>query len=292
MIYRIRHTTSYDYGEPVSLCHNLVHLRPRSDPFQSTDEYRLTVEPEPAVLDESLDYFGNPVAHFTLQEPHRKLRVTATHRTEIVPRPVHEPAATPPWEAARDAIRRAETPEMLDALQYTFDSHYVPRGAELAEYARPSFAAGRPLLDGVLDLTRRIHADFAYDPKSTTITTPPAEVLAVRRGVCQDFAHLQIGSLRSLGLAARYISGYLMTTAEAGAIRLVGADASHAWLAVCIPGFGWVPVDPTNGILPGDRHILLAWGRDYDDVSPIKGVIVGDGPHTMSVGVDVVPEGN
>ena len=289
MIYQVTHTTTYDYGEPVSLCHNLVHLKPRSGPLQSTRDFHLAIEPVPAVLDESIDYFGNPIAHFTLQEPHRRLRATATHRTEVVAPSKPEPARTPAWEEAKTQIWQADAPVLLDALQYTFSSKYIPRSGNLAHYALPSFKPGRPILEAVLDLTHRIHTEFAYDPRSTTIHTTLDEVLTGRRGVCQDFAHLQIGCLRSLGLAARYLSGYLMTVPEAGKARLVGADASHAWLAVFVPGHGWIAVDPTNDLIPGDQHILLAWGRDYDDVSPIKGVIVGGGKHSVAVSVDVAP---
>jgi transglutaminase-like putative cysteine protease len=178
---------------------------------------------------------------------------------------------------------------LLEPYSFTFDSHYVRRSPALAEYAAPSFAPGRPILDAVADLSARIHREFRYDAKATTIATPLAEVLAHRHGVCQDFAHLAIGCLRSLGLAARYVSGYLESRAPPGRERLVGADASHAWLAVFSPGLGWVDFDPTNNVLPSERHLTIAWGRDYDDVSPIKGVILGGGSHTMTISVDVAP---
>ena len=177
----------------------------------------------------------------------------------------------------------------MEACSFTFDSHYVKRSPALAEYATPSFAPGRPILDATADLSARIHREFRYDAKATTISTPLAEVLANRHGVCQDFAHLAIGCLRSLGLAARYVSGYLESRPPPGRARLVGADASHAWLAVFAPGLGWVDFDPTNNVLPSERHLTLAWGRDYGDVSPIRGVILGGGSHTMSISVDVAP---
>ncbi len=231
--------------------------------------------------------FGNPVVRFTLQEPHKQLELSASHETEVLKLPKVEAPLTPAWETVPPKLQHADNAALLDAYQFTFDSPYIERSSALADYAKPSFPFGRPILDSVL--TSRIHADFVYDPKATTLSTTLAEVLSVRRGVCQDFAHLQIGCLRSLGLAARYISGYLLTKPALGKPRLVGADASHAWLAVYIPGFDWVPIDPTNDLMPSDQHILLAWGRDYDDVSPIKGVIFGGGKHTVRVSVDVQP---
>jgi transglutaminase-like putative cysteine protease len=241
------------------------------------------------VSTERTDFFGNPVTFFTIQEPHHELTVTAHHMVSVSPFALPEPAQTPAWEEVRQVLSSDRGPRSLDVYQFVFDSPYVTTDPELADYAAASFAAGRPLLEAVLDLTRRIHTDFRYDTKATTVATPLSEVFSARRGVCQDFAHLQIGCLRSLGLAARYISGYLLTTPPPGQQRLVGADASHAWLSVYCPGFGWIDVDPTNNQVPSDQHILLAWGRDYDDVSPIKGVILGGGQHTVSVAVDVVP---
>lgn len=283
MIYRVTHTTTYTYREAVSLCHNLAHLTPRPSPRQSTADFRLLIDPEPAVVHERTDFFGNPVTFFTIQEPHKKLTVRAEHVTTVRPFAPPLPASSPPWEEVRDQLRTA-----LDAYQYAFDSPYVRASAALEEYAAASFPPGRPLLEAALDLTRRIHREFRYDPKATTLSTGSAEVLAGRRGVCQDFAHLQIGCLRSLGLAARYVSGYLLTRPAAGKERLVGADASHAWVSVYCPGSDWVDLDPTNGMIPSDEHVVLTWGRDYDDVSPVKGVILGGGDHRIAVAVDVV----
>jgi transglutaminase-like putative cysteine protease len=287
MIYRISHTTTYDYSSSVTLCHNLAHLTPRETAWQRCQETSLQVSPLPAVEDAHVDYFGNPVIFFTVQEPHRQLVVKAEHSTEVEPRPQPDRFATLAWELVRQQLATSRDSECLDAYQYVFDSPYIRTSAELAGYAEPSFWPARPILDAVLDLTARIHADFHYDPKATTLSTTLAEVLTGRRGVCQDFAHLQIGCLRSLGLAARYVSGYLLTQPAEGQARPVGADASHAWLSVWCPGTGWVDVDPTNNLIPVDRHILLGWGRDYDDVSPIKGVILGGGDHRITVGVDV-----
>jgi transglutaminase-like putative cysteine protease len=288
MIYHVTHTTTYTYSQPVSLCHNLAHLNPRPGPRQASADFRLIVDPDPAVVHERVDFFGNLVTFFTVQEPHKKLAVRAEHTTTVQPYTPPDAALTPPWDHVRDRLRTERTADALDAYHYAFDSPYVAASPALLEYAAPSFPPGRPLLEAALDLTARIHREFRYDPKATTLSTSLAEVLAGRRGVCQDFAHLEIGCLRSLGLAARYVSGYLLTRPAAGKERLVGADASHAWVSVYCPGFDWIDLDPTNDLIPSDEHILLAWGRDYDDVSPVKGVILGGGDHTIKVAVDVV----
>jgi transglutaminase-like putative cysteine protease len=288
--YRISHTTTYDYSEPVSLCQNVAHLAPRPCPGQRAEGTRLHIAPEPAVIDKREDYFGNPVSYYTIQEPHRKLTVMVSHRMEIVPRQPPAAEATAPWEAVRDRLSADRDAAWLDAYQFVFDSLYSRSDPRYAAYAAPSFPAGRPILAAALDLTRRIHAEFTYDPRSTTLATPVVEVFANRRGVCQDFAHFQIACLRSLGLAARYVSGYLATTPPPGKPRLVGADATHAWVSLFCGDAGWVDLDPTNNLIPGDHHILLAWGRDYEDVSPLKGVILGGGKHTVRVAVDVNPE--
>jgi transglutaminase-like putative cysteine protease len=298
MIYRVTHTTTYSYSEPVTLCHNLVHLAPRETPGQKTRPHQLLVSPLPAVSKSHTDFFGNHAQFFTVQEPHKRLSVTARstmHVTEAGPPEVH---GTPPWEQVRGALESDRSKPGLDTYQFAFDSPYVKTGPDLADYAAPSFPTERPLLEAVLDLTQRIHRDFRYDHTATTVATPIHEVLRLRRGVCQDFAHLQIGCLRSLGLAARYVSGYLLTNPPPGQQRLVGADASHAWLAVYCPilekgptpwtAGTWIDLDPTNNQIPSNKHITLAWGRDYDDVSPIKGVILGGGQHSVTVGVDVV----
>jgi len=196
---------------------------------------------------------------------------------------------TLPWEMVREAMRWDLSPAALEAIEFTFDSVHIRRSTELATYAETSFPPGRRLLEAVLDLTRRIHEDFKYSPATTTISTTLPEVMRMRKGVCQDFAHLQIGCLRSMGLAARYVSGYLRTLPPPGKPRLIGADASHAWVSVYFPGFGWLDFDPTNNRVPSASHITLAWGRDYDDVSPVRGVLVGGGKQRMVVGVDVEP---
>ena len=289
MKYHVTHTTTYHYSKPVSLCHNLVHLTPRTDARQTCLRSELSVTPRPALLREQSDYFGNRETYFTIEAPHDCLSVRVVSSAEVTPPAAPDADATPPWESVRSFLCEDISPDGLLARQFVFDSPYVQAHADLADYAGPSFGPGRPLLAAALDLMRRIHADFRYDPKATTVSTPLQDVLSLRRGVCQDFAHLQIGCLRSLGLAARYVSGYLRTTPPPGRPRLVGADASHAWLSVFCPGFGWIDLDPTNDLIPSDGHVVLAWGRDYEDVSPIKGVNLGGGRHAMSVEVDVVP---
>ncbi|HXK25275.1 MAG TPA: transglutaminase family protein [Myxococcota bacterium] len=306
MHYRVTHTTTYAYEELVSICHNEMRLEPRSAPRQRCLATALAIEPTPAVLGSSLDYFGNRASFFTLQEPHHRMVVTARSELEVSSvRPVR-PSATPAWEELREQIRTQTTHEALSACEMSFESPLVPALPAFARYAAPSFSAGRPMLDAVLDLTHRIHADYEYRPGATSVTTPVEEVLARRHGVCQDFAHLELACLRALGLPARYVSGYLHTRrarrdeakeeeAEreepagepTGEAALVGADASHAWVSVWCGDAGWIDVDPTNDLVTGDHHLTLAWGRDYADVAPIKGVILGGGEHTVEVAVDV-----
>ena len=285
MLYRITHTTTYEYTEPVSLCQNVAHLTPRAGPCQTCLETSLAIHPVPAVVVERVDYFGNPSTFFAVQEAHRELTLTAIHRVEVAPRIEPEACQTPPWEQVRDLLSVDRGREVLDASQFVCDSRYVRSTTELAEYARSSFGEGRRILEAVLDLTARIHADFEYDPQSTTVATALSEVFAQRRGVCQDFAHLQIACLRSIGLAARYVSGYLSTEPPPGYVPLIGTDATHAWLSVFCAGLGWIDLDPTNNQIPAEGHILLAWGRDYDDVSPVKGVVLGGGQHSVDVSV-------
>jgi transglutaminase-like putative cysteine protease len=289
MLYRITHRTVYDYSEPAALGHNILHLEPRQHPRQTVREQSLAIEPTPAMTQRQTDYFGNPTCYFSIQLPHRRLALTARSQVDVAPPAPLETMRSPCWEEVRDALRAASTPALRAAYAFVFDSPYVPLDEALADYARPSFAAGRPMLDTVLELTRRIHRDFRYDRRATTVATPVAEVLARRAGVCQDFAHLQIGCLRALGLAARYVSGYLVTEPPPGQPRLIGADASHAWVSVFCPVCGWIEFDPTNDQVPSDRHITLAWGRDYDDVSPVRGIVLGGGRSMLTVAVDVTP---
>ena len=276
MRYRVVHTTTYSYSETVPLCQNELHLTPRDTARQTCLTHRLQVKPLPHRLDESLDYFGNHVRFFTVDEGHHELSVTAYSEVRIDVA-AKRPETTPPWEQVRDFLATDRSAETIAARQFAFESPNVLLSAGLAEFGRPSFPAGRPWLEGVLDLTARIHKEFVYDPTATNVSTPLETVLNLKRGVCQDFAHLQIGCLRALGLPARYVSGYLLTLPPPGKPRLVGADASHAWLATYCPGVGWIEFDPTNNLVPSLDHITVAWGRDYSDVCPVQGVFVGGG---------------
>ncbi|MDP9175571.1 MAG: transglutaminase family protein [Planctomycetota bacterium] len=289
MRYKITHSTEYYYGDQVPLCHNVLHLKPRPTPRQILISHSVGITPNPLSRSERTDFFGNPFTWFTLQEPHDRLKIVARSEPEVF---AFEPPTglwSPGWEQVVRMLREQHEPDLLDARQFTFESTYVPLAAPLGEYAMPSFAPGRPLLECVTELTQRIYDDFVFDSKATTIGTPVLEVLEHRHGVCQDFAHLQIGCLRYLGLAARYVSGYLSTKPPPGRARLVGADASHAWVSVFFPDFGWIDFDPTNGVIPSLDHITLAWARDYDDLSPVRGVVVGGHQHALSVSVDVEP---
>ncbi|MGB8851992.1 MAG: transglutaminase family protein [Pirellulales bacterium] len=293
--YDVRHTTAYSYSEPVPVCHNEVHLVPRDLPRQRLLATAIEVDPAPAGISTSTDYFGNQVGYFSVEEGHERLVVTATSSVAVEPPQPWQEHASTPWEAIRDAVVSAVEPEAIAAREFVLDSPFVRLAPQLAEWARQSFTPGRPWADAVMDLTRRIHRDFVYDPTATTTSTPVEEVFAHRRGVCQDFAHLQIACLRSLGLPARYVSGYLCnerqvhgtTGADANDAGMVGADASHAWLATWGGPSGWLDVDPTNDCQAGLLHITVAWGRDYADVSPIKGVCVGGGRHAIDVAVHV-----
>jgi transglutaminase-like putative cysteine protease len=287
--YRIAHQTTYSYAEPVSLCQNVAHLKPRDWPRQWCEKSILSITPDPAVLDERIDYFGNPATYFTIQERHTELSINISHRITVRSENPPNPLATTAWPEIRDRLRTDVAPVWLDAYQYAFASRYAPDSKNFGDYAAALFTPDRPILDAVLALNAQIHGDFVYDPRATNIATPVEDVLRTRRGVCQDFAHLMLSCLRSLGLAARYVSGYLCTVPPPGQKRQIGADATHAWVSVFCGDAGWVDFDPTNNSIPSDQHILLAWGRDYDDVSPVKGVILGGGQHRVTVSVDVEP---
>jgi transglutaminase-like putative cysteine protease len=291
MRYQVVHATNYWYSEAVPLCPNDVHLKPRDTARQTCRAHRLAISPRPQKLEECQDYFGNPIHFFTIGEGHQELSVSAHSEVELRFDDSVTRERSAPWEQVRAASERVPPGERVDVRQFAFDSPHVTCDAALAEFAGESFAAGREWLEAALDLMGRIHRDFAYDPTATNVSTPLATVLAMRRGVCQDFAHLQIGCLRSLGLPARYVSGYLLTTPPPGQPRLVGADASHAWASAWCEEFGWVDFDPTNNGLPTLGHVTVAWGRDYSDVCPIKGIFVGGGQHRMNVSVDVTPVG-
>jgi transglutaminase-like putative cysteine protease len=290
LIYKVRHQTIYDYVEPVSVSHHTVRLTPRNLRGQNCHSSRLTLWPEPpAPATTHDDYFGNSVTSFTLPESHTRLCVESTSELQVQAVSYPRFSESPAWEVVRDTVADDYTREGLDAYQFVFNSQRVGAKPELAAYAQESFPRERPLLESVLDLTARIYQDFRFDAKATEVTTPVETFFEKRRGVCQDFSHLQIACLRSLGLPARYISGYLRTQPPPGKPRLVGADASHAWCAVWSSRTGWVDFDPTNNVVPSDGHITLAWGRDYSDVSPIRGVLLGGAKHSLKVAVDVMP---
>jgi transglutaminase-like putative cysteine protease len=288
--YRIEHETRYVHARGVATSQHVAYLTPRTLPRQCVRWHELVIEPAPASCVQRIDYFGNAVDQFTILTPYDELRVVGRSVVEVI---ASEPPialdAGAPWEAVRKELCYERGAPYEDSSEFSYPSPYAATDPELAAFARESFAPQRPLVAAAVHLMHRIHEEFIFDPGSTTIATPVTRVLANRRGVCQDFAHLQIGCLRSLGLAARYVSGYLLTEPPPGQPRLVGADASHAWLSVWCPQLGWVDLDPTNDVLPGERHVTLAWGRDYGDVSPLRGVVLGGRDHTLRVGVSVMP---
>jgi transglutaminase-like putative cysteine protease len=288
MRYRVVHTTRYAYGAPVVLAHNEARLQPRETARQACALSEVSIDPLPATVDTREDFFGNRVLYFALQDAHDRLVVTATSEVEVAARAPIDLDAGPSWSEVRAALAANEDAAARAACQFVLDSPCAPASPDVRAYAEPSFVAERPLLAAVADLSGRIHRDFRFDPESTTVATPVSEVLAQRHGVCQDFAHLAIACLRAMGLPARYVSGYLETLPPPGQPRLQGADVSHAWFAVFAPGIGWVDFDPTNDVLPDERHVTTAWGRDYADVTPLKGVIFGGGSHTLEVAVDMV----
>ena len=288
MIYDISHRTTFSYAWNVSISQHYLHLAPRATSRQSVLQHRLLVEPAPTVSENGRDFFGNGTTYLTVEEPHDQLTIVSTSRIAVEVSPVPAPETTIPWDQVPALASRQNDPEALDALQFIFHSPFT-RSKDAEFYAATSFPAGRPVLEGTIDLMHRIHADFKYEGGVTDIYTPVDKVIAGMRGVCQDFAHLQISCLRSLGLPARYVSGYLRTHPPEGEAKRIGADASHAWISTWVPGAGWIDLDPTNDLLPGDEHITVAWGRDYGDVSPINGMVLGGGTQKIAVAVDVKP---
>lgn len=289
MKYRVTHITKYNYSDNVTLCHNVAHLLPRNTPLQSCPVSELKISPMPSSVNEWTDFFGNRQASFSIERPHDELVVTAISEVEVMPSGSLLDGAFPTsWEQAVEHMQSASEEETIDARMYVLESEFIEFSEEVREYSIQSFTPGRPLVEAVEDLMHRIYRDFAYDPGFSSIATPLEEVLKHRKGVCQDFAHLAIACLRMLGIAARYISGYLETIPPKGQERLVGADASHAWFSVYVPHQGWIDFDPTNAQIPSEQHITAAWGRDYADVAPLKGVIFGGGKkNKLDVSVDV-----
>lgn len=285
MVYRTIHKTRHLYQGPVSQCLNELRLTPCTLDRQKVRESEIVVEPQPRELERRRDYFGNLVTSFTILQSHDKLTVTATSVVEVEPPPTWpREAVVLPWEHARDLLLNQADDVSLRASEFVFDSPYIAASSQLAEYAVSTFTPGRPLLDAVAELSHRIHAEFRYEPKSTSIDMPLLDVLKNRRGVCQDFAHVMIGALRSLRLAARYVSGYLRSGSQ-----YLGSEASHAWVSVFVPGSGWFDIDPTNDVTPTVGHVTLALGRDYGDVTPVKGVTLGGGGQLVEVEVHVTP---
>ena len=292
MLLRVIHETAYDYVPPVKTAQHMAHLKPRHDERQQVLSHQLTVRPAPALQTETTDVYGNTRAFFSLSGAHDGLTVTAD--SVVATRDSDEPAASLPWEVVRERMRYHRKAAWDPATEFVFASPYVPRHENFVAYARPSFPAGRQLWESAHELMQRIHQDFAYETEATDVSTPALEALELRKGVCQDFAHIMLGCLRSLGLPARYVSGYLLTHPAPGRPRLVGRDASHAWVSVYLPGESpeagtWADLDPTNDRMPGEDYVRLATGRDYSDVSPIRGVIHGGANHTLRVAVTVSP---
>ena len=291
MRFKVVHETAYTYESPVSVGHYVARLAPRDLPAQECPWHEVIVSPKPAERAVRVDSFGNVASYFEIAGLHQKLVVTARSLVEVrVLEPV-DPEKTPPWETVRNSCGTGHLDGAASAQEFVFPSPLIKPGPLFAEFAAPSFTPGRPILEAVCDLNHHIYAEFDFDPTATDAATPVEEAFRRRRGVCQDFAQVMIACLRSLGLPARYVSGYLETMPPPGKEKLIGADASHAWVSVwCGHDVGWIDADPTNDLLPSSRHITIAWGRDFSDVSPLRGVSLGTGRQTLRVSVDVQPE--
>jgi len=291
MIFNISHRTTYHYGTPVTQSQHVVHLGPRSLPRQTVNRHSVLIEPAPASRFDRTDYFGNLATVLIIEDEHSELVVHARSLVAVEKLAPLDLAASAAWEDVIGAAAQSDGTLDLSVLQFVCHSRHTAITPEVLSYALPSFPARRPVLEAVMDLTKRIQAEFIFDATATDISTPIAQVLRARRGVCQDFAHLALACLRSMGLPARYTSGYLLTRPPPGKAKLQGTDASHAWFSVWAPLTGWVEFDPTNGLMPNEEHITVAFGRDYDDVSPISGVLLGGSSQAMTVAVDVVEAG-
>lgn len=285
MKYTIKHKTTYQYSAAVYQSYHMLHLSPREVPHQTILRHRITTVPHAELQPDLLDFFGNPFAILAVEQDHTELVVEANSEIDIMQRPLGDLNKTSDWQL----LAKLDPTTPKDVIQYAVASRHGPRLTSLADYAATSFPTARPVLLGAHDLMRRIFEDFTFDAASTDVSTPVETVLEQRRGVCQDFAHLMIAALRSINLPARYVSGYIRTFPPKGQPRLQGADASHAWVSVWAPETGWVDFDPTNNAIPELDHITIAYGRDYDDVSPISGVLLGGGAHSVDVAVDVIP---
>lgn len=283
--YGVTHSTCYFYAQRAGVSYHTAHWIPRETPVQQCITRELWVNPSPALVRERTDFFGNHVSFFNIQEPHSVLEVKSHLQVEVQAPPLPESVATLPWEKVQEFVLQNVNHQNI--VQFLLPSPMVPVWNELENYATDSFSAGKPVVEAVYGLVQQMYNDFMFDATATTVSTPLHEVFRMRRGVCQDFAHLLIGCLRSKGIPARYVSGYLETNPPAGTERLLGADATHAWAAFYCPGFGWIDVDPTNNLVVQTSHITLGWGRDYGDVYPLRGVTMGGGSQTLQVGVTV-----
>jgi transglutaminase-like putative cysteine protease len=289
MIFEVSHKTVYHYTAPVAQAHHIVHLMPRPHERQRIIRHTLLIDPAPASQSDFVDYFGNPASTIAIESSHSELLIQSRGVIEVsAPQPIDLSASTA-WNQVASELAPQQRPYDIDVVQYLMPSPQVAITPKLIEFAEPSFETGRPILECAQDLTSRIFNEFAYDGTATDIATTIDEILNIRRGVCQDFAHLLIGAMRAFCLPARYVSGYLLTRPPEGEERLIGADASHAWVSVWAPEIGWVDFDPTNNLVPGEEHITIAYGRDFQDVSPVTGVLLGGGSHQIDVAVDVVP---
>ena len=292
MMFEVTHKTHYQYTHPVARSQHRVHLVPRSDGRQTVIRHSMLIEPAPFMRNDSIDALGNHVSILDIEEPHREFVLNARSAIRTFKPVAFDFAQTTPWDALDETLYPPGERIDIDVVQNRCASRLTGATLAIRDYAASSFLPGRPVLEAVFDLTRRVYREFTFDSTATDISTPIAQVLKTRRGVCQDFAHLTLAALRAHGIPARYMSGYVLTHPPPGQPKLTGSDASHAWIAVWAPETKWREFDPTNGLAVGDEHVLVAHGRDYADVCPISGVIVGGGDHTVSVSVDVaqVPE--
>ena len=292
LLYDIVHTTDYDYRGAVSVSHHFLRLEPRETSRQRCIAHEFRILPEPSVLSPHGDYFGNRAHFVAVERPHCSLSITSRSRVAVSPAFLPDISETPAWESVRSRCRVDRTRATLEALEYSHASPLVPTSPVFSDYTAPSFTSSRPIIDALSDLMTRILADFRFDPTATTVSTPLEEFFKTRRGVCQDFAHFLIACLRSIGLPARYVSGYLETDPPPGMPKLRGVDASHAWVSLYCPGIGWIDADPTNNCFPSLRHISIGWGRDYADISPVRGVLIGGTDQILKVSVDVTAVGS
>lgn len=289
MRYQVEHQTLYRYGQPVIQSQQFVHLMPRDTGFQQCLSYDLTCDPPPTERTHTLDFFGNHSEYITLLTPHQALQVTSRFQVDIRTRPTMQSLEpSPAWEQVRHMLQ-TQAHRHLEAACFLYDTHKVKCSEVLADFAQSCFRPQRPLLEAAMAFTQQIYQEFEFDAQATEVSTPLDDVLKGKRGVCQDFAHLMVAALRSLGLACRYVSGYILTHPPEGQPRLVGADATHAWVSVYCPVNGWVDFDPTNNCLVQQEHITVAWGRDFSDVSPMRGVVLGGGGQQLEVSVTVTP---